>query len=83
VKESSVILFYHELNGDFLAINAGTNHYYRSVLGRDDFEERAAAIEGEVGWVCSTAISRDYLRSKCKSGSQSQTCRAIGGRPSA
>jgi hypothetical protein len=66
MKESFVILFYHELNGDFLAIDAGTNHYYRGVLGHDDFEGRVAAIEGQVGSVCSTAISRSYLLSKCK-----------------
>lgn len=62
----SVLLFYREQNGDFLAIDAGTNDYYRRVLGRDDFEGRATAIEGLAGSVCTTGISRDYLRQNCK-----------------
>lgn len=61
-----MIVFYQEKNGDFLAIDAGTNHYYLRVLGQDHFEGRATAIEGLVGSVCTTGVSRGYLRKNCK-----------------
>lgn len=63
---SSVIVYYRENNGDFLAIDTSTNAYYRTVLGKDHFEGRATAIAGLVGSVCTTGISRDFLKGECK-----------------
>jgi hypothetical protein len=62
----SMICFYREHNGDYLAIDTSTNRYYLEVLGKDHFEGRATAIVGLVGSVCTTGISRDYLQAKCK-----------------
>lgn len=61
-----MILFYQEKSGDFLAIDTATNAYYRQVLGKDQFEGRATAIEGQVGSVCTTGVSREYLAQNCK-----------------
>jgi hypothetical protein len=61
-----MILYYQENTGDFLAIDTATNRYYRSTYGQDHFEGRATAIEGQVGSVCTTGISRAFLRQKCK-----------------
>jgi hypothetical protein len=61
-----VIVYYRESNGDFLAIDTGTNAYYQAVLGKDHFEGRATAIAGQVGSVCTTGISRAFLRKDCK-----------------
>lgn len=60
-----MVIYYREENGDFLAIDTGSNDYYRA-LGRDDFEGRATAIAGQVGPVCTTAISREFLRQQCR-----------------
>ena len=60
-----MILYYREANGDYLAIDAATNGYYRRVLGKDQFEGRAAAVAGLAGSVCTTGISRKYLRACC------------------
>jgi hypothetical protein len=65
-EEANVILFYQEDDGGFLAIDTSTNAYYRKVLGKDYFEGRATAIEGQVGSVCTTGISREYLTENCK-----------------
>jgi len=61
-----MILFYRENNGDFLAVDTATNAYYLRNFGKDHFEGRATAIEGLVGSVCTTGISRDYLHQNCK-----------------
>ncbi len=61
-----MILFYRENNGDFLAIDTATNGYYRHVFGQDQFEGRATAIEGQIGSVCTTGISRTHLKANCK-----------------
>ena len=61
-----MIRYYREANGDYLAIDAETNVYYRRVLGCDHFEGRAAAIAGLAGSVCTTGVSREYLRAWCK-----------------
>ena len=58
--------YYREANGDFLAIDPTTNGYYRQVLGQDHFEGRAAAVAGQAGSVCTTAVSREYLGECCK-----------------
>jgi hypothetical protein len=59
-------LYFREHNGDYLAIDTGTNRHYLANFGQDHFDGRATAIEGLVGSVCTTGISRDYLRQKCK-----------------
>jgi hypothetical protein len=61
-----VITFYRENGGDFLAIDTATNRFYRDNYGRDDFEGRATAIESLVSSVCTTGISRAFLKTKCK-----------------
>jgi hypothetical protein len=61
-----VILYFQEGNGDYLAIDMTTNTYYLRHFGQDHFEGRATAIAGLVGSVCTTAISRDFLRRSCK-----------------
>jgi hypothetical protein len=66
LRRQAVILFYQEKNGDFLAIDTASNAYYRQVLGKDHFEGRATAIEGQVGSTCTTGISREYLTENCK-----------------
>ena len=61
-----MILFYRERDGDFLAIDTATNRYYRDTFGKDHFEGRATAIQGLVGSVCTTGISRQFLREQCR-----------------
>ncbi len=56
-----MIAFFQESNGDFLAIDTSTNRYYL-----DHFEGRATAIAGLVGSVCTTGISRDFLKAQCR-----------------
>ncbi len=72
---------YREANGDYLAIDAATNGYYRR-LGHDHFEGRAAAVAGQAGSVCTTGVSREYLRACCtrvaKAGVPAAWRRAIG-----
>jgi len=63
---STVIVYYREKNGDFLAIDSRTNAHYLKVFGKDHFEGRATTIAGLVGSVCTTGISRAFLRSECK-----------------
>ena len=60
------MVYYREANGDFLAIDAATNGYYRRCFGQDHFEGRAAAVAGQAGSVCTTAVSREYLRACCE-----------------
>jgi hypothetical protein len=61
-----MILYYRESNGDFLAIDTDTNRFYLDTFGKDHFEGRATAIAGLVASVCTTGISREYLRTNCK-----------------
>ena len=62
-----MILFYQENEtDDYLAIDTDTNAYYRQVIGKDHFEGRATAIAGLVGSVCTTGISRAYLKAECR-----------------
>jgi len=61
-----MIQFFQEDNGDYLAIDTATNRYYLTTLGKDHFEGRATAIAGLVSSVCTTGISRGFLREKCK-----------------
>jgi hypothetical protein len=77
-----MILFFQEQNGDFLAIETTSNTYYRTNLGRDHFEGRATAIQGLVGSVCTTGVSREFLRQECRRVAKpkvpAQWLRAIG-----
>jgi len=61
-----MVFFYREYNGDFLAIDTATNSHYLRNFGKDHFEGRAAAIEKHVGSVCTTGVSREFLRANCK-----------------
>jgi hypothetical protein len=61
-----MILYYRERNGDYLAIDTSTNDYYRRTFGRDHYEGRATAIASLVSSVCTTGISRGFLRTNCK-----------------
>lgn len=61
-----MILFYQEEDGGFLAIDTDTRSYYLATSGRDECEGRAAALSGLAGSVCTTGISKQYLREKCK-----------------
>jgi hypothetical protein len=61
-----MILYYQEHNGDYLAIDAGTNRYYRTAFGKDHYEGRATAITSLVTSVCATSISRGFLRTNCR-----------------
>jgi hypothetical protein len=61
-----MILYFQESNGDYLAIDSSTNAYYRRCFGQDHFEGRATAIAGLIGSVCTTGISREFLRGNCK-----------------
>lgn len=61
-----MILYYRENNGDFLAIDTTTNAYYLRHFDQDHFEGRATAIAGLVGSVCTTGVSREFLRRNCK-----------------
>jgi hypothetical protein len=64
--DASMIRYYRENTGDFLAIDTTTNAYYLRHFGQDNFEGRATAIAGQVGSVCTTGIAREFLRKKCK-----------------
>jgi hypothetical protein len=59
-----MMLFFQARNGDFLAIDTGTNGYYLDRFGRDRFEGRARAVAGLVGSVCTTGISGAYLKTE-------------------
>lgn len=61
-----MICFYRECNGDYLAIDTATNVHYRTAFGQDHFEGRATAIEGLPGSVCTTGVSREFLRQNCR-----------------
>ena len=61
-----MICYYQESNGDYLAIDTSTNEYYLRFFGKDHFEGRATAIAAQVGSVCTTTVSREFLRRICK-----------------
>ena len=61
-----MIVYFREGNGDYLAIDTDSNSHYRRLYGKDYFEGRATAIAGLVSSVCTTAISREFLRRSCK-----------------
>jgi hypothetical protein len=61
-----MIVYFREQNGDFLAVEWGTRGYYLGTFGRDEYQGRATAIAGLLSSVCTTGISRAFLREKCK-----------------
>jgi hypothetical protein len=62
-----MIRYYRERkNGDYLCIDTSTNEYYLTTQGKDYFEGRATAIAGMVSSVCTTGISREFLRKECQ-----------------
>lgn len=61
-----MIQYYQETNGDYLAVETSTNSYYVRWFGKDHFEGRATAIAGLVSSVCTTGVSREFLRANCK-----------------
>jgi len=61
-----MITYFRERNGDYLAIETTSNAYYRMNFNKDHFEGRATAIAGQVGSVCTTGVSRDFLQQQCK-----------------
>lgn len=61
-----MIQFYRERGGDYLAIDTATNRYYRQNFGKNHFEGRATAMQGLVSSVCTTGISREFLREECR-----------------
>ena len=67
-----MIQYYQEATGDFLAIDTATNRYYLRNLGEDLWEGRATAIAGQVGSVCTTSVSGDFLKAKCKRVAQAE-----------
>ncbi len=77
-----MILYFREDNGDYLAVDTATNDYSRSNFGPDHFEGRATAIAGLAGSVCTTGVSRKFLRSNGKRVSKTRVPlewrRAIG-----
>jgi hypothetical protein len=54
-----MILYYQEGDGDYVAVESESH-------GREQFEGRATAIAGLASSVCTTAISREFLRRSCK-----------------
>jgi len=62
-----MILFYRERgSGDFLAIDTATNRYYVDTFSEDHFEARATAIERQVGSVCASGVSGEFLKIHCE-----------------
>jgi len=60
-----MIVYFQENNGDFLAIDTTTNSYHLRTFRKDRFEGRATAIQGLLGSVCTTGISREFLAVNC------------------
>jgi hypothetical protein len=65
-EAASMILYFRERNGDYLAIDTSTNRYHCTRFGNDHYEGRATAIAFLVSSVCTTSISREFLREECK-----------------
>lgn len=63
--DETAVEFYREINGgDYLAVEVGTQGYYRD-HGKDEMQGRAAAIAGDPSSVCTTGIGLEYLAEKC------------------
>jgi hypothetical protein len=66
--EKDGLKYYRERNkaGDYISVDPSTLDYYLQNLGKELYESRATAIQGLVTSVCTTAISGQFLRSKCR-----------------
>ncbi len=65
--ESDGLKYYQERNkaGDYVSADPSTLEYYRK-LGKNEMEGRATAIQGDVTSVCTTGLSLEWLRNKCR-----------------
>lgn len=66
--EADGLKYYQEggKSGDYLSVDPSTNEHYIKNMGGDYFEARATAISGLITSVCTTAVSRGWLRSNCR-----------------
>lgn len=66
--EADGLKYYRERNkaGDYLFVDPATLDYYIRTQGKSNFEARATAIQGSRSSVCTTAVSLDFLRRKCR-----------------
>jgi len=60
--------YYQERNksGDYISIDPSTNEYYRDNGLGNMYEGRCTAIQGLVDSVCTSSISHEFLRSRCR-----------------
>jgi hypothetical protein len=66
--EEDGLKYYQEQDkhGDYVSVDPGSADYYRSIGQPGHLEARCTAIAGCVGSVCTTSVSLDFLRSKCR-----------------
>jgi hypothetical protein len=66
--EADGLKYYQERNksGDYLSVDPSTLDYYLKTQGKAHVEGRATCIQGSVTSVCTTGISLDFLRRKCR-----------------
>jgi hypothetical protein len=71
--ETDGLKYYQERNksGDYVSIDPSTNEYYIRSVGKDQFEGRATAIQGDVTSVCTVGLSRKWLQTRCRRVSKS------------
>ena len=50
---------------DFLVVDTTSRAYYKRI-GKRELEGRAVALEGNPASMCTTGISTDYLKNRCK-----------------
>ena len=50
---------------EYLAIELSTLSYYQTRLGRESYEARACAIENNITSVCTTEVSKQWLKENC------------------
>ena len=64
------MIYYQEKDsGDYLCIDERSWRYYLQINPATEgrrYEGRATCITGQVSSVCTTGISQQYLREKCK-----------------
>ena len=66
--EEDGLKYYQERDkaGDYVSVNPETAEYYRTIGQPDLLEARATAIKGAVSSVCTTALSVNWLRTRCR-----------------
>lgn len=66
--EADGLKYYQERNkgGDYLSVDPETLDYYLKTQGKAHLQARATCIQGNVSSVCTTAVSMDFLRKKCR-----------------